>query len=677
MLKKVYNFVLDKAMSNEQIIYKTMKIFWKNLSVAIAAVSLISACSDSNNSSIPTPAIPKRGVTRNIEEKTQYASYIDWQTYAGDDFYRYATGAWQDATDLGDRRSKGTQQKQDNAENEFPKKASEGGCPQLQRLFTQYKGAEDNNADRKKVKDKLADITSSVTTRAQAWQKIAQLMKEGYAMPFDYCAATNERKIYPSLRANETVILAGENDLKQFASPEQRREIMAGAKKVWPAIGGGDDDDDEKRSAKRCRCVKEPLVPVSVCLTGTRAGGGADNTPVGQILRELGVRAEDVMITQGTLQNFNKNLQGATLEDIVNFMKYCVISRDRHFIASTDPAKTIVRNLIDYDNTPLRLSLSRYYCESIDSKNRAAVKEMGETLRNTFIKRIERNRWLDDVSKAGAKDKLQKMMIQVGWPDQWDENAEVKVKDDAGMNTYDLICDIFCQRASRTLATLSGMTDADHLFMVEMTETPAWESNAFYSPGDNEVIVCASNLVPPIYDPSRDNIYNYALMGAPTLGHEITHGFDARGSQFDGSGHPREWMSPQSRATFNSLTKKVVEHYDGWEYYPGLRCDGENTQRENTADMGGLCIAYEALMDQHRGSTAEKLYVAREYYRAFAYGWMEKGTPEYYRKYLKDNHAPNSLRVNGTVREMDEFYEAFGITDGKLFVAPSQRIKIW
>ena len=198
-----------------------MKNLWKNLSVAIAAMSLIAACSDSNNSSIPTPAIPKRGVTRNIEEKTQYASYIDWQTYAGDDFYRYATGAWQDATDLGDRRSKGTQQKQDNAENEFPKKVCEGGCPLLQKLFTQYKGAEDNNADRKKVKDKLADITSSVTTRAQAWQKIAQLMKEGYAMPFDYCAASNGRKIYPSLRANETVILAGENDLKQFASPEQ------------------------------------------------------------------------------------------------------------------------------------------------------------------------------------------------------------------------------------------------------------------------------------------------------------------------------------------------------------------------------------------------------------------------------------------------------------------------
>ena len=677
MLKKVYNFVPDNAISNEQIIYKTMKILWKNLSVAIAAVSLISACSDSNNSSIPTPAIPKRGVTRNIEEKTQYASYIDWQTYAGDDFYRYATGAWQDATDLGDRRSKGTQQKQDNAENEFPKKVCEGGCPLLQKLFTQYKGAEDNNADRKKVKDKLADITSSVTTRAQAWQKIAQLMKEGYAMPFDYCAASNGRKIYPSLRANETVILAGENDLKQFASPEQRREIMAGAKKVWPAIGGGDDDDDEKRSAKRRRCVKEPLMPVSVCLTGTRAGGGADNTPVGQILRELGVRAEDVMITQGTLQNFNKNLQGATLEDIVNFMKYCVISRDRHFIAGTDPAKTIVRNLVDYDNTPLKLSLSRFFCESIDPKNRAAVKEMGEMLRQTFIKRIERNKWLDDVSKAGAKDKLKKMMIQVGWPDQWDENAEVKVKDDAGMNTYDLICDLFSQRASRTVATLAGKTDADHIFMTEMTDTPAWESNAFYSAGDNEVIVCASNLVPPIYDPSRDLIYNYALMGAPTLGHEITHGFDARGSKHDATGALREWMSPQSRATFNSLTGKVVKHFDGWEYYPGLQCDGEMTQRENTADMGGLCIAYEALMNQHQGSAAEKLYVAREYYRAFAYGWMEKGTPDYYRKYLTDKHAANSLRVNGTVREMDEFYEAFGITDGKLYLEPDERLHIW
>ena len=649
---------------------------WKALALGLCAAIVTGACSDSNNSSIPTPAIPKRGVTRNIEEKTQYASYIDWQTYAGDDFYRYATGAWQDATDLGDRRSKGTQQKQDNAENEFPKKASEGGCPQLQRLFTQYKGAEDNNADRKKVKDKLADITSSVTTRAQAWQKMAELMKEGYALPFDYCTGTDERKVCPTLRANETVSAAGEDDLKAFVAPEERREIMAGAKKVWPEIGGGGDDG--KRSAKRRHCVKEPLVPASVCLTGTRAGGNADNTPVGQILRVLGVSADDVMVSQNALQNLNKNLQGASLEDIVNFMKYCVISRDRHFIASTDPAKTIVRNLIDYDNTPLRLSLSRFFCETrVDPKNRAAVKEMGEMLRQTFIKRIERNKWLDDVSKAGAKDKLQKMMIQVGWPDQWDENAEVKVKDDAGMNTYDLICDLFCQRASRTVATLAGKTDADHLFMAEMTDTPAWESNAFYSAGDNEVIVCASNLTPPIYDPTRDLIYNYAMMGAPTLGHEITHGFDAKGSRYDGGGRAREWMSPQSRATFNSLTKKVVEHYDGWEYYPGLECDGENTQRENTADMGGLCIAYEALMNQQQGSAAEKLYTAREYYRAFAYGWMEKGTPDYYRKYLKDKHAPNSLRVNGTVREMDEFYEAFGITDGDLYLEPEERLHIW
>ena len=359
-------------------------------------------------------------------------------------------------------------------------------------------------------------------------------------------------------------------------------------------------------------------------------------------------------------------------------MKYCVISRDRNFVANTRKAADVVMTLLSYGNSPLRLSVSRYYCENqVDPKSKMAVKEMGETLRQTFINRIERNTWLDAESKAGAKEKLEKMLIQVGWPDQWNESAEATVKDDGAMNTYDLICDLFKQRTSKTIPALAGKTGADDLFMTELTEVAAWEPNACYAPFNNEVIICASNLQPPIYDPTKDIVYNYAMMGAPTLGHEMTHGFDASGSQYDATGAIRDWMSPQARVTFKSLTDEVVEHYDGWEYYPGCLCKGKETEQENTADMGGLCIAYEALMAQQQGSATEKLYVAREYYRAFAYGWMEVGAPLYYLGFILDNHAPGMLRVNGTVREMDEFYEAFGITDGKMYISPQYRIHIW
>jgi predicted metalloendopeptidase len=334
--------------------------------------------------------------------------------------------------------------------------------------------------------------------------------------------------------------------------------------------------------------------------------------------------------------------------------------------------------LLSYSNSPLSLSVSRYYCENqVDPKSKTAVKEMGETLRQTFINRIERNTWLDAESKAGAKEKLEKMLIQVGWPDQWNESAEATVKDDGAMNTYDLICDLFKQRTSKTIPALAGKTGADDLFMTELTEVAAWEPNACYAPFNNEVIICASNLQPPIYDPTKDIVYNYAMMGAPTLGHEMTHGFDANGSEFDAIGAIRNWMSPQASVTFKSLTDKVVEHYDEWEYYRGCRCKGKETEQENTADMGGLCIAYEALMAQKQDSATEKLYVVREYYPAFAYGWMEVGAPLYYLGFILDNHAPGMLRVNGTVREMDEFYEAFGITDGKMYISPQYRIHIW
>ena len=646
----------------------------------LALAALCAACSGLDNTSVDNPTIPKDDVKQNIVEKSEFSSYIDWQTYAGDDFYRYATGAWQDATDLGDRNVVGTQFVQNDMTEEFIEKISKGGCPMLQRLITQYKGTEDSRADKQKVKDKLADIADNVTTKEQAWKKMAQLLKEGYALPFDYTVGVNQRKTYPALKDNEILVLTKADDMKEFATPEECKAIMAGAKKIWPYVGNDDDDDDDdgKHSAKRRNCIKKPLMPVSLCQTVTRAGGNIDTTPVGIILRELGVKIDDVIADLEKIKILNKGLEEASLDDIKNFIKYCVISRDRHFVASSRKASEVVKELLEYSNSPMKLPVSRYYCENlVNPESRTAVKEMGEILRQTFMNRIERNAWLDTESKAGAKEKLKKMLILVGWPDRWNESAEATVKDDGSMNTYDLICDLFKQRTSKTMPALTGKTDADDFFMTELTEVPAWESNAFYAPSNNEVYICASNLLPPIYDPTKDIIYNYAMMGAPTLGHEMTHGFDATGALFDATGAIRDWMSPQARETFNSLTDKVVEHYDGWEYYARLRCNGIKTEKENTADMGGLCIAYEALMAQRQGSATEKLYVAREYYRAFAYGWMEKGTPLHYLGYITDNHAPGSLRVNGSVREMDEFYEAFDITDGKMYITPQKRIHIW
>jgi predicted metalloendopeptidase len=657
----------------------------KKIFPLLALAALFAACSNKDNPGFDTPTIPDGDVKQNIVENTQYGSYIDWQTYAGDDFYRYATGAWQDATDLGDRNVVGTLQVQDELMDEFLAKVCKGGCPPLQRLFTQYKGTDDNRADKQKVKDKLADIADNVTTMEQAWKKMAELLKEGYALPFDYTVGVAQRKTYVALTNNEMLAQTNADDMKEFVTPEEGKAIMASAEIVWPNISSDDnddnDDDDEdngKRSAKRRNCIIKPLVPVSLCQKANRAGENIDNTPVVKILRELGLKIDNVIADPTNLQSFNKGLEEASLNDIKNFMKYCVISRDRRFVANEQKASDVVKTLLAYSNTPLNLLVSRYYCENnVNPRSKTAVKEMGEMLRQTFMNRIERNTWLDAESKAGAKEKLKKMIIQVGWPDQWDESAEMSVKDDASMNTFDLICDLFKQRSSKMVPALAGKTDADHIFMVEMNRIPAWDSNAFYSPSNNEVLICASNLIPPIYDPSKDIIYNYAMMGAPTLGHEITHGFDAEGSESDATGAIREWMSPQSRAAFKSLTAQVVEHYDGWEYYPKLRCNGPKTEVENTADIGGLCIAYEALMAQQHGSVAEKLYVAREYYRAFAYGWMEKGGPIYYLGYVLDNHAPGSLRVNGTVREMDEFYEAFGIRNGAMYLAPEMRLHIW
>ncbi len=218
----------------------------------------MSACSDTDDPGTYPPGRPGSGQL-NIVEKSAYSGNIDWLTYVGDDFYRYATGAWQDATNLGNSSVKGTQDLQDDLSEAFVNKVcTESGCPLLQRLFTQYKGTEDRLADIEKVRNKLNTIASEVTGKEQAWMKMAELLKEGYAMPFDYSVDTKERNIYSSLTSNTDAIKTTQADMKDFVSEAECREIMAGARRVWISAGTY-NDDDSKRNTKSHNCIKEPM----------------------------------------------------------------------------------------------------------------------------------------------------------------------------------------------------------------------------------------------------------------------------------------------------------------------------------------------------------------------------------------------------------------------------------
>ena len=650
---------------------------WKALAMGLCAAIVTGACSDSVNTGIPTPAIPKSGVDKNIVENSEFSSYIDWQTYAGDDFYRYATGAWQDRTTLGNERSKGILQEQSDLVDAYLNKVyKEGTVPALSRIFQAYSRTDKAKAIRL-IGEKLAGVDREVNTKEDAWKKMAALMKDGYCVPMEFTVWPLYRKVYAALVGNSRFGRIGTSALKVFIDDEAEVQAMIKIAREYRRIA--DRDDMPKWGRESCTSDDDEMVLMGDEDDGslTRSENFPETTPLGQICKELDITDDEGMAVHRGFQVLNDKLAGATVADLKRLMKYCIIDRDMRY-ATAESAGKMVEEVLLMPQNPLRILVSRHYAETqVPAQNKARVTELSEHCRQAFAERLDRNTWLGSESKARCKDKLAKMHIFIGWPSSWDENLMVKLPDDAGMTAYEIVCDIYRQRASKIVPALKGKTDAEHILQSIMLIRGTYTDNAVYYPKNNCVYICASNLIPPIYDPSKSDVYNYAVMGATTVGHEITHGFDTNGAKRDVNGRQHSIISGKDQSEFDRRALEMAVYFGSFTYGGGLQVDGANTNRENIADQGGLHNAYDALMKRSGGQASERLYKAREYYRAYAYGWMEKGTEGYMEGYLTDVHSPGCIRGTGNIFLTDEFYEAFGITSGKLFVEPSRRIKIW
>lgn len=654
------------------------KNLWKALSLCLCAVLLNTACSDDNEPE-PDNTVPEWSPKTNIVEQSAFASFIDWQTYAGNDFYRYATGAWQDRTTIKPGEREGIIQEQSRIVKAYLKKVyTEGGVPEFTRLFQAYSKA-NQTADKNKVCQKLANIDAGVTTKEQAWKKMAQLIKEGYWAPLDFAAWPVGRNIYPALISNTDAWKADLTEIKYYI--EDNAEA-ASCFAVGTAMSAFFKDADlPQKVADERRCCDEPDIVLmgSDGMGLTRSSVAPDNTPLGMILKELNIEDDKGMAIYDGYKELNEMLEKLSLDQLKHLMKYCVIDRDRFFVAMPDRnAGDVVEYLVESYNSPVSLNLSRHFCQTqVPAMNRTNATAMAEYLRNIFMNRLERNSWLSAESKAKAKDKLKKMYIFIGWPDQWNSDVDVKVSDAPGTDTYDLICDLYRQRVAKHREFLVGKTDKDHILLAKMVTMPTYVPNAIYNSLNNFVFINASNLIPPIYDPSKSDAYNYAVLGATTIGHEMTHGFDTGGAEFDATGNRVSVLTAEDKADFRAMANKMDVHFCQFTYGGGIACNGFTTERENIADNGGLNIAYDGYIAKTKGGLPELMYAAREYFRGFAFGWMEKNDAKYCEIYKDDVHAAPNIRVNGNVYLMDELYDVFDITDGSLYVRREDRIHIW
>jgi endothelin-converting enzyme/putative endopeptidase len=316
-----------------------------------------------------------------------------------------------------------------------------------------------------------------------------------------------------------------------------------------------------------------------------------------------------------------------------------------------------------------------YVDEYFGKTDRAQVAEMVDYLRATFRERIEKNPWMDEATRKEALAKLDKIVSHIGFPDRWHDRSAVRIdKTDYVGNEARLI-----QWARADSLKKLSEPSRDWEFPYSPQEV-----NAGYMASLNSITFPAGILQPPFFDPKADPAVNFGAIAA-VIGHEIGHGFDDQGSRSDGDGKIRDWWTPASRAEFERRTAGLVAQFDAYEPVPGVHINGRQNLGENIGDLGGLSVAYAAYrkyVAEKQGGKAPVIdgYSGdQRFFLSWAQLWRNiTKEAEERRRTLSDNHSAGEFRVNGIVRNVDAWYDAFGVKPGdKLYLPPEKRVKIW
>jgi putative endopeptidase len=284
---------------------------------------------------------------------------------------------------------------------------------------------------------------------------------------------------------------------------------------------------------------------------------------------------------------------------------------------------------------------------------------------------IDQLPWMSDETKKKALEKLALIRNKIGYPEHWRDYSTLKIeRGDLLGNVAQ--ADIFEDR--RNLAKLGKPVDETEWHMTPPTV------NAYYSQSNNDINFPAGILQPPFYDFSKDAAVNFGGIGT-VIGHEMTHGFDDQGSKFDGHGNEQEWQTPADRKAFSERTDCEVKEYGNFDVVPGTKLNGQLTLGENTADNGGLRIAYMALMDTLAGAAPapgiDGFSPAQRFFLAYGQLWCENVREQAARSYaLTDPHSPGHWRVNGAVQNFDQFGKAFGCKKAAP-MSPETSCRVW
>ena len=407
-------------------------------------------------------------------------------------------------------------------------------------------------------------------------------------------------------------------------------------------------------------------------------------------LTETGATVDTIIVaTVDYTKSLNNIYKSTPLETWKTYLKWSLLNskasqltqalEDQNFnfyskeLSGVQEQRELWRRGVNVVNANLGEVVGKVYVDKhFPPEAKKRMTELVDNLKLAYQESITNLDWMSEDTKKQALDKLSKITVKIGYPDEWKDYSDLSISEDDLYGNLKRSSEFQYQQE---LDKLGGPIDKGEWGMTPQTV------NAYYNPTMNEIVFPAAILQPPFFNLKAEDAVNYGAIGA-VIGHEIGHGFDDQGSKFDGDGKMRNWWTDKDREEFEKRTTSLVGQYDEFEAIDSVFVNGKFTLGENIGDLGGLGIAYAAYqksLNGEEGPVLDGFTAKQRVFIGYAQAWLNKSREEAIRRQIStDPHSPAKFRVNGVVRNLPEFYEAFGVSpQDSLYLAEDKRVKIW
>lgn len=670
-----------------------------------ACLSLVVACGNSNKEEAP----------KVFTEKGLELSAMDTSLRPGDDFYNYVSGSWMKTAKIpADKPAWGSfymlMEKTDEQclsilddllQKEYPK-GSEG--EKIQTLYKEYISWDKRNADGLKPLElyfQKIDAIHSLNDLQNYLQEMTS-KRANHICPIGVYADMKNSKMnavylgnfalglgkdyYQKENPSNTEALAKYQDyvadifkvLKDPLAQEKAKQIVAFEKNIAKYMLTSEEENNPNLSYN----------PVTTKELSTLV----KNLNLPELLEKVGVHTDGVILTEiGLYKHYDTFINEKNLPLIKDYLRYKLVTLNSNFLTQElndltfnfynkylmgqQEQRPMNKRALELINGILGEAFGKLYVEKyFPEKAKDQMLTLIDYLKKSFAQHIKNVTWMGDTTKEKAMEKLHKFSVKVGYPDKWEDYSKLTMNPEVSL--FENITQVGEWAFQKALDKVGKEVDKTKWVL------PPQTVNAYYDPTSNEIVFPAGILQPPFFSFEADPAVNFGGIGG-VIGHEMTHGFDVSGAEFDANGNLQNWWEPADKENFQKATEALAKQYDQYEPVKGIFVNGTMTNVENIADLGGVNIAFDALQmylkDHGSVGKISGFTQKQRFFLAWASVWRTLSTDQYITNQVKvDPHSPDYLRAFAPLTNVDAWYKAFDVKEGdKLYRKPEDRVKIW